>query len=76
MDRKRIENLSEWLAWKKRIAAGGFTLWQTQYGWDLPEGLIVGFMDADGQKLEIVTHSREVAEDIRGTGCEGDLCAG
>ena len=68
MDRKQIESMAEWLAWKQHIIAAGFTLWQTQYQWDDPHGLIVGFMNADGQRLETVTHSREIAEDIRRSG--------
>lgn len=44
MERDRVEDMDEWRMWKRRIIEGGFHLWQTQYGWDLPEGLIVSFI--------------------------------
>ena len=65
MESIQIENIEDWLRWKRRIISAGFAIWQTQYGWNLPDGLIVGFISAEeGQKFEIVTHSKEVAEDI------------
>ena len=65
MERHRIEDMDNWLAWKRRIIDGGFTLWQTQYNWNLPEGLIVGFINVeDHQRFEIVTHNQKIAEDI------------
>lgn len=71
MERIQIENMDDWLVWKRRIIEGGFTLWQTQYGWDLPEGLIVRFMDPSDQRFEIITHSEEVSEDIDKSGLSG-----
>lgn len=64
MERKQIEQMESWLALKQRIIERGYKLWQTQYSWDQPEGYIVGFYK-DDRRLEIVTHSREIAEDIR-----------
>lgn len=65
MKRYRIEDMETWHDWKRRIAAAGFSSWQTQYGWDLPEGYIVCFVNSDdGERFEIVTHSKEIAEDI------------
>ena len=64
MIRKWIDSLDNWLALKERLKAEGYTIWQTQYRWSDPHGLIVGFMVGD-KMLEIVTHSKEVAEDIR-----------
>lgn len=67
---KRIEKMETWLAMKKLIIEKGYKLWQTQYGWDRPEGLIVGFMKED-KRLEVVTHNEEIAEDIIGSGMSG-----
>jgi len=67
MIRKWIDNLDNWLALKERLKSEGYTLWQTQYSWYEPQGLIVGFMKGEKQ-IEIVTHSKEVAEDIRESG--------
>lgn len=64
MESKRVEKMETWLAIKQRIIEKGYTLWQTQYSWDQPEGYIVGFMLGD-KRLEVVTHSREIAEDIK-----------
>lgn len=63
METKRIEKMETWLIWKKRIIEKGYKLWQTQYGPNEPEGVIVGFM-RDDKRLEIVTHNPAVAEDI------------
>ena len=67
MIRKWIDSLDNWLILKSRLKAEGYTIWQTQYRWSDPHGLIVGFMAGD-KMLEIVTHSKEVAEDIRESG--------
>lgn len=65
----RVENMGKWLDWKKRITNAGFHIWQTQYGWNSPEGLIVGFFNSsNGERFEIVTHSKEIAEDITHSG--------
>ena len=64
MIRKWIDSLDNWIALKERLKAEGYTLWQTQYRWSDPHGLIVGFMKGE-KEIEIVTHSKEVAEDIR-----------
>ena len=58
-----VEEMETWLALKQRIIDKGYTFWQTQYNWDQPEGYIVGFMK-DDKRLEVVTHNREIAEDI------------
>lgn len=63
METKRIEKMKTWLDLKRIIIQKGYALWQTQYSWDQPQGYIVGFMK-DDKRLEIVTHSREIAEDI------------
>ena len=68
MERIQIENMEDWLAWKQRIIEGNFTLWQTQYGWDLPEGLIARFMDPADQRFEIVTHNKAISENIDKSG--------
>ena len=67
MIRKWIDNLDNWLTLKARLKSEGYTLWQTQYSWYDPHGLIVGFMRGENQ-IEIVTHSKEVAKDIRNSG--------
>ena len=64
MERKQIEKMESWLALKQRLIERGYKLWQTQYGWYLPEGYIVGFWKDDRQ-LEVTTHNREIAEDIK-----------
>ena len=54
----RVEDMEDWLVWKRRIVEGGFSLWQTQYAWNLPEGYIVGFINVDDdERFEIVTHA-------------------
>ena len=59
----QIENVELWKGWKQRIAAAGYSIWQTAYGWDLPEGYTAGFMK-DDKRLEIVTHNKEIEADI------------
>lgn len=71
MEQTKIEDMEEWLVWKKRIIDAGFMLWQAQYQWNDPHGFIVGFMDPNGERFEIVTHSRKVAEDIERSGLSG-----
>jgi hypothetical protein len=63
MEVKRIEHMESWLVLKQMIIEKGYTLWQTQYDWYEPEGYIVGFMK-DDKRLEVITHSKEIAEDI------------
>ena len=63
MGTKTVEEMETWLALKQRIIDKGYTFWQTQYSWGQPEGYIVGFMK-DDKRLEVVTHNREIAEDI------------
>ena len=61
----RVEDIETWLVWKRRIVEGGFSLWQTQGAWDLPQGYLAGFINVDtDERFEIVTHSKEIAEDI------------
>lgn len=68
MERDRVEDMDEWRMWKRRIIEGGFHLWQTQYGWDLPEGLIVSFIGPYNERFEIWTHNKDIAEDIESSG--------
>lgn len=67
METKRIEGMGTWLTLKQAIIEKGYKLWQTQYAWDLPQGLIVGFYKGD-KRLEVITHNREIAEDINKSG--------
>lgn len=60
----RVESVETWRKWKARIVSVGYLLWQTAYGWNLPEGYVVGFINPAGKRFEIVTHSKEIAEDI------------
>ena len=64
MDTKQIESMDKWLILKQVIIDKGYTLWQTQYAWNEPEGYIVGFIKGD-KRVEIVTHNQEIAEDIQ-----------
>lgn len=63
MKRYRVESMEVWISFKERLVDEGYMLWQTQYGWDTPEGYIVGFMKGEKQ-LEIVTHNKDIAKDI------------
>ncbi|HBT65314.1 MAG TPA: hypothetical protein DEB10_11720 [Ruminococcaceae bacterium] len=63
MERKRFEHMEKWLLMKKALKEKGYSLWQTQYDWDSPEGYIAGFMK-DDKRLEIVTHNKEIEADI------------
>ena len=63
MESKRIEKWETWLALKQLIVKKGYTLWQTQYDWNEPDGYIVRFMK-DGKRLKIVTHNEAIEEDI------------
>jgi len=63
METKRIETMFKWIILKQAIIDKGYTLWQTQYDTDAPEGYHVGFIK-DDKRLEIVTHNKEIAEDI------------
>ena len=67
METKRIEGMGTWFALKQAIIEKGYKLWQTQYGWDLPEGFIVGFMRED-RRLEVITRNRGIEEDINKSG--------
>jgi hypothetical protein len=72
MEKVQIESMEDWLRWKRRIVEAGFTLWQTQYGWDQPDGMIAGFINVnDEQKFEIVTHNKKIAEDISSSNLSG-----
>lgn len=63
MEKKRIENMETWLVLKQLIIEKGYILWQMQYEWNHPEGLIAGFMKGS-KRLEVVTHNGKTAEDI------------
>jgi hypothetical protein len=63
METKTVEKMEIWLDLKQMIIEKGYTLWQTQYDWDEPEGLIVGFMK-DDKRLEVTTHNEEIEDDI------------
>lgn len=64
MEIKRIETFSKWLVLKQAIRDKGYTLWQTQYDTDNPEGYHVGFIKGD-KRVEVITHNKEIAEDIQ-----------
>lgn len=69
MQQYHVENMETWLWWKQKIVDSGFSIWQTQYGWDLPTGYIVRFINVDDdERFEIVTHSQQIAEDIINSG--------
>ena len=63
MEYKRIETLPKWLIMKQALKDKGYTRWQTQYSWNQPEGFHVGYMKGS-KRVEVITHSQEVAEDI------------
>lgn len=63
METKRIESMETWLDLKQAIIEKGYTLWQMQYQWNEPEGLIAGFMKGD-KRLTVITHNKKIAEDI------------
>ena len=67
MERKQIERMESWLILKQRIIEKGYKLWQTQYGWDLPEGYAARSYK-DDRRLEVITHNREIEEDINKSG--------
>lgn len=65
----QIEDVEDWLVWKRRIVDGGFSLWQTHCAWDLPQGYLAGFINVGtDERFEIVTHDKEIAEDILNSG--------
>ena len=64
MTTKRIETMDKWLNIKRVIIDKGYTLWQTQYDTDAPEGYHVGFIKGD-KRLEIITHNKEIALDMQ-----------
>ena len=68
MERKCFEHMDKWLPMKQAIKDKGYTLWQTQYGWDLPEGLIVSFIGPYNERFEIWTHNQEIVEDMHSSG--------
>lgn len=58
-----VDDIKVWEKAEQFLRDNGYMLWQTQYGWDTPEGYIARFMKGDN-RIEIITHSEEVADAI------------
>jgi hypothetical protein len=62
-DDMRVYNINTMNDCKKLIQAlkdKGYTLWQMQYSWDLPEGFLCWFMKAGKDDIEIHTKNADV----------------
>ncbi len=62
----RIDSIDEWLKAAKQLSERGYTLWQTQFDIDSPEGFIARFMAPDGKRkpAEISTKSATVKQAV------------
>ncbi len=60
---KNINQIDEWLTLKQFFLKNRYILWQTQYGWDLPQGFIARFQRKSNQ-VEIRMRSKQAADDI------------
>jgi hypothetical protein len=56
-----IENYRKWEEW---FRDNGYSPWQYQYSWSDKEGFHTWFMKAGCEDIEVVTHSKEVWEEI------------
>lgn len=65
---KTIESLSQWLILKQAIIDKGYKLWRMQYSYNDPEGFHIWIWKKDKQDVEIVTHNKEVQDDILTSG--------
>ena len=55
-----INNLESWNNLLPLLRDAGYSLWQMQYGVDLPEGFHAWFVASGRRDIEVVTHSPEV----------------
>ena len=67
---KVIETLDEWNKLSTRLSANGWSIWQTQYDPQAPEGYHVWFHKSGKPDYEVVTHSNEVYKAIAEYSCE------
>lgn len=61
---KKIENVEQWALLSKALREKGYRLWQMQYFADLPEGFHAWFSHSEKSDIEVVTHSKNVQEEI------------
>lgn len=62
-----IESLDKWYIFKQALIDNRYKLWQMQYNWDMTTGFHAWFFKND-KNVEVVTHCKEVQEDIIGSG--------
>ena len=60
---RKINNLDEWNIFKQALKDRGYTLFQTQYDIDHPEGLHVWFIQKD-KSVELITFNEKIRDDI------------
>lgn len=61
---KLIETLGQWRAMADDLMEDGYTLYQMQYGTDLPQGFHATFWRSGWPDIEVVTHSAAVHDAI------------
>lgn len=59
-----VETLEKWSKVAEILHGMGYTIFQMQYGTDVPEGLHVRFWAATKPDVMVVTHNRAVHEAI------------
>ena len=63
----RVDSLERWEYVSQQLAARKYTLWQSQYGIDSPEGFIARFRcfsDATLPEVDVVTFNKDVYKAI------------
>ena len=60
---RAIETMEQWQILKAALIEKGYKLWQTQYGYDSPEGYHARFSKNDKQ-VEVATHNKDIQNDI------------
>jgi hypothetical protein len=60
-----IKTLEQWNALAAELHAAGYTVFQTQYAADQPEGYHVWLWLSGRPQVHVVTHDRKVQEAIR-----------
>ena len=58
-----IETMEQWGIFKDALVEKGYKLWQTQYGYDSPEGFHARF-SKDDKQVEVATHNTDVQRAI------------
>jgi len=65
MKTRTVESFEKWLIIKQYIIDNGYRSWQRQYDYSTKEGYQVRFWKANTEQIEVITHNKDIEEDIR-----------